>query len=134
MKLKLGFKELVARAESEIAALTPAEVDKRIGKEGVLLVDLRDIRELKREGKIPGSVHVPRGMLEFWIDPDCPYYKDFFDDTREIIFYCNKGWRSALAAQTAKNMGLEHVSHMSGGFEQWNEDIGRIETDDKKRK
>ncbi|MDP6149884.1 MAG: rhodanese-like domain-containing protein, partial [Gammaproteobacteria bacterium] len=97
MKLKLGFMDLVARAESEIQALSPAEVDVRIGEEGVMLVDLRDIRELKREGKIPGSVHIPRGMLEFWIDPDSPYYKDYFDDACEVIFYCNKGWRSALA-------------------------------------
>ena len=71
-------------------------------------------------------------MLEFWIDPDCPYYKDFFAQAEEIIFYCNKGWRSALATQTVKNMGLEHVSHMSGGFERWIEDIGRIEPAGKK--
>ncbi len=132
MNLKLGFKELFAKAESEIDSLAPSEVDKRIGSDGILLIDLRDIRELKKEGKIPGSVHVPRGMLEFWIDPDCPYYKDFFTQAEEIIFYCNKGWRSALATQTAKNMGLEHVSHMSGGFEQWIEDIGRIEPVGKK--
>jgi len=131
MKLKLGFKALVARAESGIEALTPSEVDERIGNDGVLLVDLRDIRELKREGKIPGSVHVPRGMLEFWIDPDSPYYKDFFDQAEEIIFYCNKGWRSALSTQTVKDMGLENVSHMSGGFDQWRKDIGRIEAGDK---
>ncbi|HJP04326.1 MAG TPA: rhodanese-like domain-containing protein [Gammaproteobacteria bacterium] len=131
MKLKLGFMDLVARAESEIQALSPAEVDVRIGEEGVMLVDLRDIRELKREGKIPGSVHIPRGMLEFWIDPDSPYYKDYFDDACEVIFYCNKGWRSALATQTAQNMGVENVLHMSGGFERWVEDIGRVEKTEK---
>jgi len=132
MKLKLGYKELVAKAESEIESLTPSEVDKRIGSDSILLIDLRDIRELKREGKIPDAVHVPRGMLEFWIDPDCPYYKDFFSQAEEIIFYCNKGWRSALATQTVKDMGLKHVSHMSGGFERWIEDIGRIEPVGKK--
>ena len=131
MKLKLGFMDLVARAESKIQALSPAEVDVRIGEEGVMLVDLRDIRELKREGKIPGSVHIPRGMLEFWIDPDSPYYKDYFDDACEVIFYCNKGWRSALATQTAQNMGAENVLHMSGGFERWVEDIGRVEKTEK---
>lgn len=131
MKLKLGIKELVARADSEVEALTPAEVDEQIGKEGVLLVDLRDIRELKREGKIPGSVHVPRGVLEFWIDPDSPYYKDFFDQAERIILYCNKGWRSALATRTVGEMGLENVCHMSGGFGQWVEDIGRIEKTEK---
>ncbi|MDP6437818.1 MAG: rhodanese-like domain-containing protein [Gammaproteobacteria bacterium] len=131
MKLKLGFMDLVARAESEIQALSPAEVDARIGEDGVLLVDLRDIRELKREGKIPGSVHIPRGMLEFWIDPDSPYYKEYFDDAREVIFYCNKGWRSALATQAVQNMGAENVLHMAGGFENWVEDIGRVEKTEK---
>lgn len=127
MKLKLGYAELVARAEREIESLSPREVDARIGRAGVLLVDLRDIRELKREGKIPEAVHVPRGMLEFWIDPDCEYYKDFFDAAEEIVFYCNKGWRSALAAQTVKAMGFDRVSHMAGGFERWREDVGRVE-------
>ncbi len=131
MKLKLGFMDLVARAESEIQALSPAEVDARIGEDGVLLVDLRDIRELKREGKIPGSVHIPRGMLEFWIDPDSPYYKEYFDDAREVIFYCNKGWRSALVTQAVQNMGAENVLHMAGGFENWVEDIGRVEKTEK---
>ena len=128
MKVTTGFRELVARAEAEIETLSPDEVDARIGNEGVVLVDLRDIRELRREGKIPEAVHVPRGMLEFWIDPDCPYYKkEFFDDASEVIFYCNKGWRSALAAQAAQNMGVDNVSHMDGGFERWNLDVGRIE-------
>jgi rhodanese-related sulfurtransferase len=130
MKLQTGFRALVAHAESEVTALTPKEVDQRIGGEGVLLVDLRDIRELKREGKIAGSVHVPRGMLEFWIDPDCPYYKNFFDDAKEIIFYCNKGWRSALSTQTAQKMGLNNVCHMDGGFDQWQKDIGQIDKPD----
>lgn len=127
MKLKQGFKELVAKADREVESLSPAEVNEQRENAGVLLVDLRDVRELHREGKIPGSVHVPRGMLEFWIDPDCPYYKSFFDDAEKIIFYCNKGWRSALATQTAQQMGLENVWHMSGGFEQWVDDIGLIE-------
>jgi rhodanese-related sulfurtransferase len=132
MKLNKGFRELVTQAEQEIESLAPEEVDRRIGNDGVVLVDLRDIRELNREGRIPGSVHIPRGMLEFWIDPDSPYYKDLFDDATEIIFYCNKGWRSALATQTVRNMGAEGVCHMSGGFEKWVEDIGRIEPVEKK--
>ena len=132
MKLKKGFRELVAQAEQEIESLTPDEVDRRIGGDGVVLIDLRDIRELNREGRIPGSVHIPRGMLEFWIDPDSPYYRDFFDAATEIIFYCNKGWRSALATQTVQNMGAEQVCHMSGGFEKWVEEIGRVEPVEKK--
>ncbi len=127
MKLKLGYKDLVAEAESHIQTLSPMEVEKRIAQEGVLLVDLRDIREIQREGKIPQSVHVPRGMLEFWIDPECPYYKTYFDTAEELIFYCNKGWRSALATYTAQQMGLKKSSHMGGGFDQWKKDIGLIE-------
>lgn len=127
MELTVGFAELVARAEREIESLSPREVDARLAEAGVLLVDLRDIRELKRDGKIPEAVHVPRGMLEFWIDPDCEYYKSFFDTAEEIVFYCNKGWRSALAAQTVKAMGFDAVSHMAGGFERWLEDVARVE-------
>ncbi len=126
MKLKMGVKELVARAEKVIESLTPAEVDQRLAEPGVLLVDLRDIRELQREGKIPGSVHVPRGMLEFWIDPESPYFKQYFADASEIILYCNKGWRSALSAYTVQQMGVEHVSHMSGGFGAWLKEVGRV--------
>jgi len=132
MKLKLGYRDLVARAEAQVESLTPREVDQRLGNDGVLLVDLRDIRELKREGGIPGAVHVPRGMLEFWIDPDCPYYKAFFAQAEELILYCNKGWRSALAAQTVAAMGFDRVSHMAGGFERWCEDVGRVEGPKKK--
>lgn len=127
MKLKLGYKALVARAEEKVKSLDPSEVDARIGGDGVLLVDLRDVRELRREGKIPEAVHVPRGMLEFWIDPESPYYQKYFDQAREIIFYCNLGWRSALAAATVLEMGFENVSHMRGGFDQWIKDVGRVE-------
>jgi len=127
MKLKLGYKALVEQAEQEIKSLTPEEVDERIKQDGVLLIDLRDVRELAREGKIPESIHVPRGLLEFWIDPDCIYYKSFFDDAKEIIFHCNLDWRSALATQTIKRMGFENVSHMRGGFDRWVKDIGRVE-------
>ncbi len=127
MKPTKGIKELLAHADSDIEALSPEEVAARIGNTGTVLVDLRDIRELKREGKIPGSVHVPRGMLEFWMDPDSPYYKDFFDDAEEVILHCNKGWRSALAAKSIQDMGFDNVKHMAGGFGQWMEDIGDVE-------
>ncbi len=127
LKISKGFKALVAEAESHVTSLTPAEVDEKLGQTGVLLVDLRDVRELKREGKIPDSLHVPRGMLEFWIDPESPYYKSEFDNVEEIILYCNGGWRSALAAQTLQSMGIEKVSHMLGGMKRWQSEIGRIE-------
>ncbi len=126
MEIKRGIRELVAAAEAEVTTLTPAEVDGRLGEEGVVLVDLRDIREKQRDGWIEGSLHVPRGMLEFWIDPDSPYYRSEFDDAREIILYCNKGWRSALAAQTLMQMGVAAVAHMAGGMDRWETDIGRL--------
>ena len=129
MKTSKGFRELVAEAEAKVTALTPADVDKKIGKPGVLLIDLRDVRELKREGKIPGSLHIPRGMLEFWIDPDSPYYRREFDDAEQVILYCNKGWRSALAAKSLQDMGVEPVAHMAGGMERWVEEIGRLDKD-----
>ncbi len=129
MKISKGFRELVAEAEAKVTALTPADVDKKIGKPGVLLIDLRDVRELKREGKIPGSLHIPRGMLEFWIDPDSPYYRREFDDAEQVILYCNKGWRSALAAKSLQDMGVEPVAHMAGGMERWVEEIGRLDKD-----
>ncbi len=127
MKLKIGSKTLVAKAEEQIDSITPAEVNERIKQTGVLLIDLRDVRELKREGKIPEAIHVPRGLLEFWIDPDCIYYKSFFDNAEEIIFYCNLDWRSALATLTVKEMGFDRVSHMRGGFDRWVKEIGRVE-------
>ena len=119
MHPRKGFMELVERAEQRVNSLEPAEVARRLSEDGVLLVDLRDIRELKREGKIAAAVHVPRGMLEFWVDPDSPYYKPVFGSASDVILYCNKGWRSALAAQSLLDMGCEGVSHMSGGLERW---------------
>lgn len=83
------------------------------------IVDLRDIRELTRDGKIPGAYHAPRGMLEFWIDPDSPYHKSLFASGKRFIFYCSKDWRSALSTQTAQNMGLTPVCHIQGGYEAW---------------
>jgi len=117
--MKIGFRELVANAESQIETITPQAALSRCKDDSTLVVDLRDVRERKREGKIPGSFHMPRGMLEFWIDPDSPYYKPIFSSKDKFIFYCNKGWRSALATQTAQYMGLKNVCHIEGGFEAW---------------
>ncbi len=84
-----------------------------------MFVDLRDVRELEREGMIPGAFHCPRGMLEFWIDPESPYHKDVFASGKPFIFYCNGAWRSALATDVAQQMGLEPVYEMDGGFAAW---------------
>lgn len=119
MKISKGFRSLVAEAEEQIQSLSTQEASDKCEQEGVLLIDLRDIREVKREGKICDSLHIPRGMLEFWVDPDSPYYRKEFDSVDEVVLYCNKGWRSALAAQSLMSMGLEKVSHISGGMEQW---------------
>ena len=85
----------------------------------MVFVDLRDVRELEREGMIPGAFHCPRGMLEFWVDPDSPYHKDVFAADKEFVFYCNGAWRSALATDVAQQMGLEAVVEMDGGFAEW---------------
>jgi rhodanese-related sulfurtransferase len=127
MKVLKGFKALVAEADSQVQALSPAAAEQKLQQAGVLLVDLRDVREVRREGRIPGSLHIPRGMLEFWVDPESPYYRAEFDTASELILYCNKGWRSALAALSLKSMGIEQVAHIAGGMERWQADIGRIE-------
>ena len=119
MKITKGYQQLVAEAERDIVAETGEQVEQRRHEPGVLLVDLRDVREVKREGKIPNALHVPRGMLEFWIDPNSPYYRTEFATAKPLILYCNKGWRSALAAKSLQQMGVEDVSHLAGGLEQW---------------
>ena len=130
MKVKKGYKQLVAEAELQIEAIDSFELMARLENldETVLVIDLRDVREVKREGKIPGSLHIPRGMLEFWIDPDSPYYRTEFDEAQELILYCNKGWRSALSTQSLQNMGIEGIVHLKGGMEQWQKDGGTVET------
>ncbi|WP_459860490.1 rhodanese-like domain-containing protein [Desulfuromonas carbonis] len=125
--MKVGFKEMVRRAEAEIETISAAQALDAASREETLFVDLRDIRELQREGKIPGARHVPRGMLEFWIDPQSPYHKPLFTEERRFVFYCNLGWRSALAAQVAQQMGLENVCHIAGGFEAWKAAGGAVE-------
>ena len=119
MKLKRGFRQMVDEAKSRVKSLTLDEAKARLGKEGVVFVDLRDVRELEREGVIPGAFHCPRGMLEFWLDPESPYHKTIFATGKEFVFFCNGAWRSALAADTAQQMGLENVSELDGGFTAW---------------
>jgi len=127
-----GVRELVAEAEALVDTLTADEAQRLQAEGSALLVDLRDVRELGREGKVPGAFHAPRGMLEFWIDPESPYFKDLFHAEKRFIFYCSKGWRSALATQTAQRMGLKRVCHIDGGFEAWREAGGPIKTQEKK--
>ena len=118
--MKIGIKELIAQASAEIVTLTPAEVS-TLPPENVQIIDLRDRRELEREGRIIGAFNCPRGMLEFWIDPKSPYHKAVFAVDKQFIFYCASGWRSALATKTAADMGLENVAHIGWGFTAWTE-------------
>lgn len=129
MTIKTSAATLVARAEARVTTLSPEQVAQRIQEDGVLLVDIRDVRERKREGHIPGSMHVPRGMLEFWVDPDSPYHKPELMQAESLILHCNKGWRSALAAATLMDMGLDNVAHMDGGFGRWQSEIGDVVTE-----
>ena len=130
--MKIGYKQLIDEAEKEIETLDPSDALSRHGGDDVLFVDLRDIRELTREGKIPGAYHAPRGMLEFWVDPDSPYYRDTFGEDKTFVFYCASGWRSALATQTVQRMGMSKVCHLGGGFTAWKENGGEVETVERK--
>jgi rhodanese-related sulfurtransferase len=114
-----GYKALLDEANAAIETLDVADVQNLIADPNTVLIDLRDPRELEREGKMPGAFHCPRGMLEFWIDPESPYAKPIFQEDKKFIFFCAGGWRSALAAKTAKDMGLKPVAHMRGGFGAW---------------
>ncbi|MBO6782021.1 MAG: rhodanese-like domain-containing protein [Alphaproteobacteria bacterium] len=114
-----GIKQLCAEAEEEIETMTVEEVMAVHGNDDVELVDIRDIRELWRDGAIPGAVHAPRGMLEFWVDPDSPYHRELFASGKKFIFFCAGGMRSALAAQSVHRMGLAPVAHMRGGYGAW---------------
>jgi rhodanese-related sulfurtransferase len=117
--MKKGFLQLLDEANAEIEAVSPEEAAAALNDENTILVDLRDPRELEREGRIAGAKHVTRGMLEFWIDPESPYHKPFFASGKTFVFFCASGWRSALATKTAQDMGLAPVKHMLGGFTAW---------------
>ncbi len=114
-----GYKVLLDEANAAIETLEFETVINLLKDDGVVFVDLRDPRELEREGKMPGAFHCPRGMLEFWIDPESPYAKPVFQQDKKFVFFCAGGWRSALAAKTAQDMGLKPVAHMRGGFGAW---------------
>ena len=125
--MKKGIKQLVADATKEIETLSIDEALELYGQENVTFVDLRDIRELEREGQVPGAVHAPRGMLEFWVDPDSPYHRDVFANGNRFVFFCAAGWRSALATKSVQDMGLANVCHIDGGFGAWKKSGGAIE-------
>ncbi len=119
MALKTGVHALVEQAMKEIETLEVETARALHGREDVVFVDLRDVRELDRDGVIPGAFHAPRGMLEFWVDPESPYYKPVFTEGKRYVLFCAAGQRSALATKTLKDMGLPQVAHIEGGFRAW---------------
>ena len=126
-KITKGIKELLEVADKETETLCVEEVINFLDNDNYLIIDVRDYREIKREGKIPGAFSCARGMLEFWIDPKSPYHKDIFNKKKNYIFYCASAWRSALASKTALDMGLKPVYHLKGGFNEWVKKNGSIE-------
>ncbi|HAT39802.1 rhodanese-like domain-containing protein [Polynucleobacter necessarius] len=119
MKLRIGYPELIQGALVEIETLSLEKAQQLLSDPNTVFIDIRDVRELEREGMIPNALHAPRGMLEFWVDPDSPYYKPIFGEDKTLILYCASAWRSALATQTLQKMGVPKVCHLEGGFTAW---------------
>ena len=119
MKLKIGYEELITHAMAQIETVPLEKAQELLDDSDTVFVDIRDIRELEREGMIPNAMHAPRGMLEFWVDPDSPYYKPIFGEGKRLVLYCASAWRSALATETLQRMGVPNVSHLEGGFSAW---------------
>ena len=132
--VKKGIKQLIAEAEARSKGVSVEDARKRIGDENTVFVDLRDVRELEREGMIPGAFHAPRGMLEFWVDPDSPYYKPVFAEGKTFILYCQADWRGVLAAATLGDMGMQNVLHLEGGYGEWRKAGGPTEAKPEKKK
>ena len=127
LKLKKTVKQLCDEANAEVETIKVADALKMKDDPNVKFVDIRDIRELDRDGRVPGAFHAPRGMLEFWVDPESPYAKEIFASGKKFMFFCAGGLRSALAAQQLQRMGLEPVCHLEGGFRAWKEAGGAVE-------
>jgi rhodanese-related sulfurtransferase len=123
MPITKGFQALVDEAMAQVTTYSVGQVRARLSDPTVQIVDIRDPRELEREGTLPGALLAPRGMLEFWVDPASPYFKAVFaDESKEFILFCGAGWRSALATKTLQDMGMTNVAHIDGGFAAWKKD------------
>jgi rhodanese-related sulfurtransferase len=133
-KLKTNVAELVARARKTIAEVDAAQAVAALDDDDILIVDIRDIRERQRDGYIPGSFHCPRGMVEFWVDPQSPYHKQIFAEKKHYFFHCAVDWRSALAVAAITEMGFEGAAHIKGGFKAWREAGGPITLPERKPK
>lgn len=119
MKLKIGYQALIANAMAQIETVPLDQAQKLLSDPDTVFVDIRDVRELEREGMIPNALHAPRGMLEFWVDPESPYYKPIFGEGKRLVLYCASAWRSALATEVLQRMGVPRVCHLEGGFSAW---------------
>ena len=129
MPITKGYRALVDEAMAQVTTYSVDQVRARLDDPAVQFVDIRDVRELEREGTVPGAFNAPRGMLEFWVDPDSPYYKPVFGDpAKEYILFCAAGWRSALATKALQDMGLANVAHIDGGFGAWQKQGAPIES------
>lgn len=117
--LPRNAKTLVAEANARIDTIPVADADRLLDDPAFLFVDIRDPRELEREGMVPGAFKAPRGMLEFWVDPESPYYKPALDTGKTLVLYCGSAWRSALSTAALRDMGFENVAHLEGGFSAW---------------
>jgi rhodanese-related sulfurtransferase len=131
--ITLTSKMMVEQARAAIEEIPATKAIKLHGDPNVVLVDIRDPRELQRDGKVPGAFHAPRGMLEFWIDPTSVYYKDVFGQDKKYVFFCAGGMRSVLATKVAQDMGLKPVAHIIGGFGAWKAAGGPIEMVEQKK-
>jgi rhodanese-related sulfurtransferase len=132
--IRRGIKAMIDEANTEIETISAADAIKSANDGNVVIVDVRDPREIERDGKIPGAFSCTRGMLEFWIDPESPYAKAVFQEDKKFIFHCAGGLRSALAAKTAQDMGLKPVAHIGGGFAAWRDAGGPVEKSEPKKK
>jgi rhodanese-related sulfurtransferase len=126
-KITVGYKQLLSEAEGKIESVSAEQAIGDAKRPDVVIVDIRDPREIEREGRIPNSFHAPRGMLEFWVDPDSPYFKPVFGEDKTFIIHCASGWRSALATETLQRMGLKPVKNLKGGFTAWKAAGGPVE-------
>ena len=124
-KLKTTAAAMVEAARARIEEIETKDLIKWVDDPDVVIVDIRDIRERQRSGFIPGSFHAPRGMIEFWVDPDSPYFKEVFGQDKRFVFHCASGWRSALTVATLNDMGFD-AAHLREGFSTWEEQGGRV--------
>lgn len=130
--LKMTAADMVANARARIEEVETADLIAMVNDPNVVIVDIRDIRERQRTGFIPNSVHAPRGMIEFWVDPESPYHKEVFSqDDKKYVFHCASGWRSALTVATLQDMGFE-AAHLKEGFSTWADHGGPVEESEKK--